>query len=163
MTQHDCAAGVSRLSCCNNLHSPPLLVHSFRSAVQAIADELFSEFVSEEVDKVEMVYTKFQSLVKSDPVVQSMLPLLPAGDMCDIDGNCLDPADVRSSELHMLAALLRRASGACCGTQFGMRLRGRATRHVSRRCIVQELRGPRRYAEGFSSESHVHCRTSCSS
>jgi F-type H+-transporting ATPase subunit gamma len=60
---------------------------------QGIADEIFSEFISEEVDKVEMVYTKFQSLVKSDPVVQSMLPLLPAGEMCDIDGNCIDPAD----------------------------------------------------------------------
>jgi F-type H+-transporting ATPase subunit gamma len=60
---------------------------------QAIADEIFAEFVSEEVDKVEMVYTKFQSLVKSDPVVQSMLPLLPAGEMCDIEGNCIDPAE----------------------------------------------------------------------
>lgn len=60
---------------------------------QAIADEIFSEFVGLEVDKVEMVFTKFQSLVKSDPVVQSMLPLTPAGDMCDIDGNCIDPAD----------------------------------------------------------------------
>lgn len=60
---------------------------------QAIADEIFSEFVGLEVDKVEMIFTKFQSLVKSDPVVQSMLPLTPAGDMCDIDGNCIDPAD----------------------------------------------------------------------
>jgi F-type H+-transporting ATPase subunit gamma len=60
---------------------------------QAIADEIFAEFVSLEVDKVEMVYTKFQSLVKSDPVVQSLLPLTPQGDMCDIDGNCIDPAE----------------------------------------------------------------------
>jgi F-type H+-transporting ATPase subunit gamma len=60
---------------------------------QAIADEIFAAFVSGSVDKVEMVYTKFQSLVKSDPVVQSMLPLTPAGEMCDIDGNCVDPAD----------------------------------------------------------------------
>jgi F-type H+-transporting ATPase subunit gamma len=57
---------------------------------QAIADEIFAEFVSLEVDKVEMIYTKFKSLVKSDPVVQSMLPLTPAGDMCDIDGNCIE-------------------------------------------------------------------------
>lgn len=60
---------------------------------QGIADEIFAEFVAMKVDKVEMVYTKFQSLVKSDPVVQSMLPLTPAGDMCDVDGNCIDPAD----------------------------------------------------------------------
>jgi len=60
---------------------------------QAIADEIFSEFVSGDVDKVEIVYTKFMSLIKSDPVVQSMLPLTPAGEMCDIDGNCIDAAD----------------------------------------------------------------------
>jgi F-type H+-transporting ATPase subunit gamma len=60
---------------------------------QAIADEIFSDFVSAKVDKVEMVYTKFQSLVSSDPVVQSMLPLTPAGEMCDVDGNCIDPAE----------------------------------------------------------------------
>lgn len=66
---------------------------------QAIADEIFAEFVSGDVDKVEMVYTKFQSLVKSDPVVQSMLPLTPAGEMCDVDGNCIDPADDELFEL----------------------------------------------------------------
>jgi F-type H+-transporting ATPase subunit gamma len=60
---------------------------------QAIADEIFADFVSDRVDKVEMVYTKFQSLVSSDPVVQSMLPLTPKGEMCDVDGNCIDPAD----------------------------------------------------------------------
>ncbi|MFS7925211.1 putative H(+)-transporting two-sector ATPase [Helianthus anomalus] len=36
---------------------------------QAIADDVFSLFVSEEVDKVELLYTKFVSLVKSDPVI----------------------------------------------------------------------------------------------
>ena len=60
---------------------------------QAIADEIFAEFVSMEVDKVEMVYTKFKSLISSDPVVQSMLPLTPRGEMCDVDGNCIDAAD----------------------------------------------------------------------
>jgi hypothetical protein len=32
---------------------------------QAIADEIFADFVSMEVDKVEMVYTKFISLITS--------------------------------------------------------------------------------------------------
>jgi F-type H+-transporting ATPase subunit gamma len=58
---------------------------------QGIADELYSEFVSEDVDKVEMVYTKFASLISSDPIVQTMLPLTPAGEICDVDGNCVDP------------------------------------------------------------------------
>lgn len=60
---------------------------------QAIADEIFADFVSAKADKVEMVYTKFQSLVSSDPVIQSMLPLTPQGEMCDVEGNCIDPAD----------------------------------------------------------------------
>lgn len=44
---------------------------------QAISDELYSDFVSEDVDKVEMIYTKFVSLIASDPIVQTLLPLTP--------------------------------------------------------------------------------------
>ncbi|NEP17693.1 MAG: F0F1 ATP synthase subunit gamma [Leptolyngbya sp. SIO4C1] len=39
-----------------------------------IADELLSLFLSESVDRVELVYTKFISLVSSRPVVQTLLP-----------------------------------------------------------------------------------------
>ncbi|CAI5476688.1 unnamed protein product [Closterium sp. Yama58-4] len=60
---------------------------------QAIADEIFSLFVSEEVDKVELIYTKFVSLIKSDPVVHTLLPLSPAGEVCDINGVCVDAAE----------------------------------------------------------------------
>jgi F-type H+-transporting ATPase subunit gamma len=40
-----------------------------------IADEVLSLFLSEEVDRVELVYTKFVSLVSSRPVIQTLLPL----------------------------------------------------------------------------------------
>lgn len=60
---------------------------------QAIADNIFADFVSEEVDKVELVYTKFVSLISSAPVIQTMLPLTPEGQVCDIDGNCVDAAE----------------------------------------------------------------------
>lgn len=40
-----------------------------------VADTLLSIFLSEEVDRVELVYTKFVSLVASRPVVQTLLPL----------------------------------------------------------------------------------------
>lgn len=40
-------------------------------------DEIFSLFVSEEVDKVELLYTKFVSLIKSEPVIHTILPLSP--------------------------------------------------------------------------------------
>lgn len=40
-----------------------------------IADELLSLFLSEGVDRIELVYTKFVSLISSRPVVQTLLPL----------------------------------------------------------------------------------------
>jgi F-type H+-transporting ATPase subunit gamma len=40
-----------------------------------IADELLSLFLSETVDRIELVYTRFVSLVSSRPVVQTLLPL----------------------------------------------------------------------------------------
>ncbi|XP_071726496.1 ATP synthase gamma chain, chloroplastic [Rutidosis leptorrhynchoides] len=60
---------------------------------QAIADDVFSLFVSEEVDKVELLYTKFVSLVKSNPVIHTLLPLSPKGEICDINGICVDAAE----------------------------------------------------------------------
>ncbi|HEY9605245.1 MAG TPA: F0F1 ATP synthase subunit gamma [Allocoleopsis sp.] len=44
-----------------------------------IADELLSLFLSESVDRVELVYTRFVSLISSRPVVQTLLPLTPQG------------------------------------------------------------------------------------
>jgi F-type H+-transporting ATPase subunit gamma len=44
-----------------------------------IADELLSLFLSETVDRVELVYTKFVSLISSRPVIQTLLPLDPQG------------------------------------------------------------------------------------
>ena len=44
-----------------------------------VADELLSLFLSEGVDRIELVYTKFVSLVSSRPVVQTLLPLDPQG------------------------------------------------------------------------------------
>ncbi|CAF2042530.1 unnamed protein product [Brassica rapa subsp. narinosa] len=60
---------------------------------QAVADDVFSLFISEEVDKVELLYTKFVSLVKSEPVIHTLLPLSPKGEICDINGNCVDAAE----------------------------------------------------------------------
>jgi F-type H+-transporting ATPase subunit gamma len=44
-----------------------------------VADELLSLFLSEGVDRIELVYTKFVSLVSSRPVIQTLLPLDPQG------------------------------------------------------------------------------------
>ena len=49
-----------------------------------VADELLSLFVSETVDRVEMIYTKFVSLISSRPVIQTLLPLDPE-DFVDSD------------------------------------------------------------------------------
>lgn len=61
---------------------PPTYVQS-----HLIADALFAPFAAEEVDKVELVFTRFVSMVRSEPVVQTLLPLSPA---LDVDGNCID-------------------------------------------------------------------------
>ena len=42
-----------------------------------VADELLSLFISETVDRVELIYTKFVSVVSSRPVIQTLLPLDP--------------------------------------------------------------------------------------
>ncbi|MHC5723298.1 MAG: F0F1 ATP synthase subunit gamma [Nostoc sp.] len=44
-----------------------------------IADQLLSLFLSEKVDRIELIYTRFLSLVSSRPVVQTLLPLDPQG------------------------------------------------------------------------------------
>jgi F-type H+-transporting ATPase subunit gamma len=44
-----------------------------------IADGLLSLFLAEGVDRVELVYTKFVSLISSRPVIQTLLPLTPQG------------------------------------------------------------------------------------
>jgi len=60
---------------------------------QAIADSVFATFTAEEVDKVELIYTKFVNLISSSPIVQTLLPLTPAGEVCDVNGKCVDAAD----------------------------------------------------------------------
>jgi len=60
---------------------------------QAMADEIFSEFVAEEVDKVELLYTKFVSLINSEPTIQTLLPMARSGELCDINGKCVDFAE----------------------------------------------------------------------
>ncbi|XP_060209144.1 ATP synthase gamma chain, chloroplastic-like [Lycium barbarum] len=57
---------------------------------QVIADDVFSLFISEEVDKVEVLYTKFVSLIKSDPVIHSLLPLSTKGEVFDVNGKSVD-------------------------------------------------------------------------
>jgi F-type H+-transporting ATPase subunit gamma len=44
-----------------------------------IADVLLSSFLSETIDRVELIYTKFVSLISSRPVVQTLLPLTTQG------------------------------------------------------------------------------------
>jgi F-type H+-transporting ATPase subunit gamma len=44
-----------------------------------ISDQLLSLFLSETVDRVELIYTRFVSLISSRPVIQTLLPLDPQG------------------------------------------------------------------------------------
>lgn len=49
------------------------------SEAAQIADALLALFLSDTVDKVELVYTRFVSLISSRPVIQTLLPLDPQG------------------------------------------------------------------------------------
>ena len=49
------------------------------SEASAIGDEILSLFLSETVDRVELIYTKFVSLISSRPVIQTLLPLTAQG------------------------------------------------------------------------------------
>jgi F-type H+-transporting ATPase subunit gamma len=49
------------------------------SEASMIADEVLSLFLSGTVDRVELVYTKFVSLISSRPVIQTLLPLTTQG------------------------------------------------------------------------------------
>jgi len=60
---------------------------------QSIADDIFAEFTSEEVDKVEMIYSRFVSLIAAEPTVQTILPLSKEGEVCTVDGVCVDAAN----------------------------------------------------------------------
>jgi F-type H+-transporting ATPase subunit gamma len=55
--------------------------------------QVYAEFVSEDSDKVELVYTKFISLIKGNPTIQTLLPLAVEGQVCDVNGNCIDAAN----------------------------------------------------------------------
>lgn len=85
---------------------------------QAVADVLFAEFVSENVDKVELIFTKFVSLIASSPVIQTLLPLTPKGEICDVDGNCVDAAEDEIFKLTTvdgkLAVETEKVCSGCC-------------------------------------------------
>merc|ERR1711920_594661 len=44
-----------------------------------ISEEMLAYFLSGEVDKIEMVYTRFINLLASEPAVKTLLPLSPVG------------------------------------------------------------------------------------
>ncbi|KAK4804481.1 hypothetical protein SAY86_004298 [Trapa natans] len=52
-----------------------------------------AQSVAEEVVKVELLKTKFVSLVKADPIIHTLLPLSPRGKICDINCVCIDGSE----------------------------------------------------------------------
>ena len=46
---------------------------------QGITNDVLAEFLSENSDRVEIIFTKFITLVSCAPVVQTLLPLDPQG------------------------------------------------------------------------------------
>ncbi|KAF1865214.1 hypothetical protein Lal_00004588 [Lupinus albus] len=78
-------------------HVGRLIGGSFRTTkeAQAMADDVFAMFVSEDV-KVVLVYTKFVSLVKFDPMFHTLLPLSIKGEAREVNENCVDEMELLS-------------------------------------------------------------------
>ena len=49
------------------------------SQAQEISDELLSSFYAGELDRIELLYTSFISMIASMPTVRTLIPLLPSG------------------------------------------------------------------------------------
>merc|ERR1719269_407380 len=45
----------------------------------SVATELLSSFYAGEIDRVELIYTQFNSMISSTPTVRTLIPLLPSG------------------------------------------------------------------------------------
>ncbi|GAB5363856.1 hypothetical protein AAMO2058_000919200 [Amorphochlora amoebiformis] len=73
-----------------SLLNPKAAADEQADALSSFAEEVLTSFVDGEVDKVEIVYTKFKSLIGSDPIIQTLLPLTPKGEICDTNGVCVD-------------------------------------------------------------------------
>lgn len=59
-----------------------------------MAEYITALFTGGMFDKVELVFSKFVSLIKSTPTVRTFLPMTSTmGEMCDMDGTCVDAAD----------------------------------------------------------------------
>merc|ERR1712146_763742 len=85
-TTYDVMGGLEMEDVINNKRDE----EDMADALSSFAEEILSSFTDGEVDKVEIIYTKFKSLIGSDPVIQTLLPLTPKGEICDVNGNCID-------------------------------------------------------------------------
>ena len=75
---------------CEAFRHGPSSVHARRA--KPPSDEIFAEFTSEEVDKVEMIYSRFVSLSpRSRPCKRSCRS--PRKAKCNAEGVCVDAAD----------------------------------------------------------------------
>lgn len=54
---------------------------------EEIAQKLLSSFYSGEVDRVELMYTKFISLIASEPTIRTLIPLLPSANGIEMEGD----------------------------------------------------------------------------
>merc|ERR1711990_895061 len=52
---------------------------------QEVADEVLSSYYAGELDRIELLYTSFISMVASQPAVRTLVPLLPSG--LEIEGD----------------------------------------------------------------------------
>merc|ERR1711998_521814 len=71
------------------------------TAAQAteIAQELLSSYYAGELDRIELVYTSFVSMISSIPAVRTIVPLLPGG--IEMEGDEIFKMSTKDGQLSM--------------------------------------------------------------
>jgi F-type H+-transporting ATPase subunit gamma len=64
---------------------------------EGVAEKLLASFYAGEIDRVELLYTKFISLIASEPTVRTLIPLLPTG--MEMEGDELIKLSTEDGEL----------------------------------------------------------------
>ena len=65
---------------CQTGHSHPLFAFSVASAqATEVAQEILASYYAGEIDRIELLYTSFISMIASIPTVRTLVPLLPSG------------------------------------------------------------------------------------
>jgi len=66
---------------------------------QAVSSEILSSFYAGELDRIELLYTSFISMISSQPMIRTLVPLLPSG--MELEGDEIFKLTSKDGEMSM--------------------------------------------------------------